>query len=370
MALPWWDIPGPARFVRSVESDLLDRVNVVAALPGSLGKNWFEFFRRRWGQSQGRLEQLRPPDEACSPLDELCGAFTTRPRGTTSVGDLVMEPGFRGRTIGVFVERPGPIAAWAEFLDSYERACRSVEPFERTVLLLATSGVTPARLPAPATHLRVHLYDGYARPQDCYMYAWGLLGAEEKHGWRTDLKMALCAQLGQWDPRLCETLVDRDLGALLSRKLSESVLTGEAPMDVGGDLDDGWARGILQRRDDQIVYHSGWNAEGGASAEFERRVWTAQVQVVFPLIEQVRRNAIQTYGHHIRLPVVGADGEEINDLSELEIAMVCRLLSRSGRVPRGTLRRLEQAKAFRNALAHLEPLTSQQLLAFEPTLDR
>lgn len=262
-----------------------------------------------------------------------------------------------------------PVQEWMAFLSAYERECRLIDVFDRSVLVVATDGVSPRLLPSPETHLRVHTYDGYARPHDCYMYAWGLLGVEEKQAWRTELKIALCAQLAQWDPHLCEVLSDCNIRSILEPGSSVVALPAAEDAYAAADADDGWARGILQRRDGQVVYHSGWLAKGTISQEFQQRVWTAQVQVIFPLIEQVRRQAIERYGSRFRLPVLVGDDEYVNDPYELEIAMVRRMVSHLGGVPRAVLRRLDQAWEFRNALAHIEPLTGQQLQAFEPSLD-
>ena len=369
MALSWWDIPGPGRFVRRVANDLRDRVNVVAALPAGMGRDWFDFFRRQWAEDQERMDVLRIDPDGRSPLDVLCGAYTTNPDGTTTLSALAREAGFRGRTVGVLLERTIPVREWVEFLASYECECRMIDPLDRAVLLVTTDGVGPQLLPPSETNLRVHAYEGYARPHDCYMYAWVLLGAEEKQAWRTELKMALCAQLAQWDPRLCEDLSDRDMVSILRRGTSVGALPAGQDAHAADDPDDGWARGILQRRDGETVFHSGWVARDKASREFERRVWAAQVQVVFPLIEQLRQQAIDRYGSQFRMPVRVGDNEFVSDPYELEIAMVRRIVSRLGSVPRGVIRRLDQAYDFRNALAHLQPLTGQQLQAFEPTLD-
>ena len=369
MALSWWDIPGPCRFVRRVENDLRDRVNVVAALPAGLGREWFDFFRRRWVNDQERIDVLRVSEEATSPLDELCCAFTTHPAGTITVGALTQEEGFRGRTVGVVLNSTEPLQEWMEFLASYERKCRLIDVLDRTVLLLVTDGVSPRFLPSPETHLRVHVYEGYARPHDCYMYVWVLLGAEEKHAWRTELKIALCAHLAQWDPRLCEVLSDLDIRSILQPRSSVVALPVGQDNCAVADTDEGWAMGILQRRDGQVVYHSGWGAKDTSSQEFQRRVWAAQIQVVFPLIEQVRRQAIERYSSRFRLPVLVGDDQYVNDPYELEIAMVRRIVSRMGGVPRTVLRQLDLAWEFRNALAHLQPLTDRQLQAFEPSLD-
>jgi len=160
-----------------------------------------------------------------------------------------------------------------------------------------------------------------------------------------------------------------DIGSILRRVTSVGALPAGQDAHAADDLDEGWASGVLQRRDGETVFHSGWVARDTASREFERRVWAAQIQVVFPLIEQLRRRAIDRYGSRFRMPVQVGDNEFVSDPYELEIAIVRRIVSRLGGVPRTAIRRLDQAYEFRNALAHLEPLTAQQLQEFEPTLE-
>jgi hypothetical protein len=368
MALSWWDIPGPNRFVRRVENDLRDRVNVVAGLPAGAGRDWFSFFRRHWAEGQGRMEVLHVDGDVRSPLNILSETFTANPVGTTTLSGLVCESAFQGKTIGVLLENANSVRSWADFLVAYERECRLIDPLYRAVLLVATEGIAPRLLPPTETHLRVHLYDGYARPHDCFMYAWVLLGAEEKQAWRTELKMALSAQLAQWDPRLCEEFSDRDIGSIMRRVTAVGALKAGDNAHAADDHDEGWARGVLQRRDGEAVFHSGWVARDTASHEFERRVWSAQVQVLFPLIEQLRRQSIDRYSSRFRMPVQVGDTEFVSDPYELEITMVHRIVSRLSGIPQNVVRLLENAREFRNALAHLEPLTIQQLLAFEPTL--
>lgn len=369
MILSWWDIPGPSRFVRRIENDLRDRVNVVAALPTKIGGDWFDFFRRYWTDGQERMDVLQVDGDIRPPLDILCDTFTTNPSGTTTLGMLIEESAFRGLTVGILLKSVDSVRAWTDFLVAFERDCRLMDSLDRTVLLIATEGVEPQLLPPPETHLRVHVYDGYARPHDCFMYAWVLLGTVEKQAWRTELKLALCAQLAQWDPRLCEELSDQDIGSVLKKSTSINVLSAGPETQAVDDADEGWARGLLQRCDGKAVYHSGWIARDMTSQEFERRVWAAQVQVIFPLIEQLRRQAIDLYGSRFQMPVRVGENEFVNDPYELEIAMVHRIIERLDGVPPKIIRRLKQAYEFRNALAHLELLDAQQLQTFEPTLD-
>lgn len=369
MTLSWWEIPGPSRFVRQVENDLLDRLNVVAALPAGAGRDWFSFFMRHWSDGQNSIEVLHVKGDNRAPLEILSEAFTTNPSWEASIGALVGESSFRGQTIGILIEDVDTVRVWCDFLMVYERESRLIDSLDRAVLLVATEGVRPQALPKAETLLRVHIYDGYARTHDCYMYAWVLLGVEERQAWRTELKMALCAQLAQWDPRLCEELSDRDISSILRRSTSVGSLPTGRDAHLAHDADYYWASGILQRQSGTAVFHSGWIARDTATREFERRVWAAQVQVVFPLIEQLRLQAIERYGDRFQMPLQVGPSEYVQDAYELEIAMVRRLIDRLGGVPNIVQRRLRQAHEYRNALAHLTPLTAEQIQAFEPTLD-
>ena len=81
MGLSWWDIPGPVRFVRKVENDLLNGINVLAALPNGLGIDWFKYFHQRWRENQRCMDTLDDGVGCGSPLDVLSRAFTTNPVG-------------------------------------------------------------------------------------------------------------------------------------------------------------------------------------------------------------------------------------------------------------------------------------------------
>lgn len=368
MSMEWWDLPGPSRFVQRVENNLKDKVNVVAAFPQGLGRDWFGYFQRRWRFNQNRIEVLYPEDSASAPLDFLCELFTNNREGTTTIGALIQESAFHDLTVGIFLQDRKDIAAWRDFLALYERECRLVDELDRTVFLVVTDGVLQHDLPSAEMLLRILAYDGYARPHDCYMYAWTLLGDDgRRHSWLKEMKLSLCAQLAQWDHRLCEQLSMQELGGVLNKESIADALPDVVCTDVNKDPDAGWAMGVLQNLDNEIVYHSGWEARDVSSKEYVRRIWTAQIQVVFPLIEQVRREALSKYRHLIHFPVRVGD-VDVNDPYELEIAMVASILRCKREIPRRTIRKLEKAWEFRNALAHLEPLSAGQLLEFDQML--
>ncbi len=66
-----------------------------------------------------------------------------------------------------------------------------------------------------------------------------------------------------------------DIRSILQPSTSIVALPVSLEVDAPVDADEGWAMGILQRREDQVVYHTGWIAKKTKTQEFQRRVWTA-----------------------------------------------------------------------------------------------
>ena len=369
MSLSWWDIPGPSRYVQRVENSLYERLNVVAALPDGYGKKWFTYFQKRWRNKQEQMDVISVTNNNNSPISVLCETLTASPLKKMTIKALARESGFKGRTLGIYIDRSGPVKEWMDFLESYELECRSTSPLDRTVFLIVTEGVAPKRLPKEETNRRVYLYDGFALPRDCHMYSWVLIGSYDKQTWRTELKMALIAQLAQWDPYLCEYLSDRDLKTILHKESLNSYDMRDKMNPSQGDLDDGWASGILQRCNGEVVYHSKWLAEYTSTNEYEQRIWAAQLQVIFPLIEQIRRKAIEKYRDRLTSLSREKDGVIVNEPYDLEIKEIRRLISYAENVPKAFVTRIEQAYKFRNTLAHLDLLTDDDLQQFEPILE-
>jgi hypothetical protein len=111
----------------------------------------------------------------------------------------------------------------------------------------------------------------------------------------------------------------------------------------------------------------------GNTAEINRRIWSAQVQTLFPIIEMERIEIINRY--HVSIQQALQDekasqyGKVITDPIEVELGTLCYLMTRrkedalySLYIPDETSRdRIRFLHECRNKLAHVECCTPQQV---------
>src|SRR5262249_56154062 len=94
-------------------------------------------------------------------------------------------------------------------------------------------------------------------------------------------------------------------------------------------------------------------------ALLERRVWNAQVRILFPFLEHERVRLVPIVQPFLRLPVPTPKGM-IYDLYDLELGEMYHHLRTSG-LPQETKDRMAVLGEMRHALAHLKPVPERCL---------
>lgn len=112
---------------------------------------------------------------------------------------------------------------------------------------------------------------------------------------------------------------------------------------------------------DRMVVHSCALAEG--SRELQQRVWSAEVGVVLPRIEELRQQLIDRYSSRFRMPYRTRFNQIIDDVRDLEIGHVCDQLQTIS-APREDRYAAAQLTKMRNRLAHLETLDEPSIRGF------
>ena len=131
----------------------------------------------------------------------------------------------------------------------------------------------------------------------------------------------------------------------------------ERGWDPAEDAASGWHRGMSDCFEGRVQPHSAMLAIGDRKNELNSRIWKAEVAVVLPHLEELRREVLSRYGRLFKLPFVTRFGEVITDAFDLELAHIAsQLAGLAGRVDFRTRRAVERMAAVRNKLAHLEPL--------------
>lgn len=99
------------------------------------------------------------------------------------------------------------------------------------------------------------------------------------------------------------------------------------------------------------------------SEAVETAVWEAQIKLVFPRLEDFRRNLVQKYSDRIQryLPVTSSSGERIDKASDVEIGQLFFICGKGKFIEKGEFDLLCKMRDARNLLAHRESIDFKKL---------
>jgi hypothetical protein len=285
------------------------------------------------------------------------------PRRLRSESSLAGEPDFQRKLIWIEDIPAEDWAAWSRFFVEYERVSRAVPELRRTLFLIRMIGPAVAPTIPAAVGLSSLRWDGWLRRNDMQLYGNGCI-REGKSGLETDLRAALVAQLGGWDPALCEYLADFELSKLVQPAQLLEQFAAErnwhfepAPYD-----EKSWSKGFWQTYLGKQTPHTSFGAFLFGQRFLNRLLWKAEIGILMPYIEEKRQMLIEQYRMYLKLPCYSKYAV-INNVYDLEIGLLGVLLNRSGIPPKAVLEFIDNLRLARNQLSHLTPVDSSILLA-------
>lgn len=348
-----WALPGPAGFLRRVECSLRDGVSVVARFPGGDQAGFRDriltLLNDSWICTVFRTEPTQ------TPFDSLRCRFApglSRQWGENLL-DLCELEDFKGRLIWLGglerLDRNG-WRAWRKFLTDYAQASRSMREFERTLFVVSLEGAPPAEPPERDVTLTTHDWRGVATEMDLLILAYERLGERNVSATMRSLLAATVARVAAWDLETAARLLDEDgdvildPGQMLRSVAKEKGWTAEASV--------GWEFGTESGAGSR---HAALASLDDPPREIRRRVWSAQVAVLLPLIDAWRREVVLE--NHAQLSAhLRREGNRIDPL-DLDVGDLAGMIQRPG-FDDAVRRRVRQMNAWRNDLAHLKPLAA------------
>lgn len=369
MSQLWWQMPGPRRFSEEIAERLGDGKNVVVGMPKSapeglgqaLERLSARVIRREWHALRVK------PGSRTAPARLLFAKFAPEAAGSIlhTAANLARESAFAGKIIWIEGLEPENWPAWRQFLTDYEHACRSVSEYRRTVFCVVAGGSTADDPPPANIGLDIVCYRGVADQLDALLYAASNMPSGGPGGLKRRVAIAAIAQLAQWDPAVSDRLVRYPLRRIVSPQDILADLARERGWSP--DMTMGWSAGAVDVFEGQQRRHAALIACSGDCRELEQRVWSAQVGVLFPAIEQRRHELIQELTPYLTVPFQtrGAVIESLFglELSHIEWQLVAH--QRDGRQDpqlRRALPVVRELKAMRNALAHMQVLSEEHIL--------
>lgn len=370
----WWSLPRPSQFVRAIEGDLLAGKNVLVALPAHAPSGLRRAMERQ--VKAGELYSFREIDSkngpgaaADSPARIVAHALRVCGLETEVSAESIATAGGVGETVlwvGGIDDSTWP--RWRDFAVKYEFACRNVPPYERLLFVLPVVGLSANLFPRENLTLSVRMWRGVVERLDMLLFVSHVINRGACHPLLQQTAIATVTELAGTDPSVAEFMAVRPLESQLdplpalrdfgiARGWEEQTWRA-----CGGDDDVGWCRGVADELDGSRWLHSGAVALVSDLATLRRRLWAAQVGILFPFLEHRRLSFVAAHRALLSLPVV-TPWEQIDDAESLELSHLAFQLKH--RISPACFARIELCRRMRNELAHLRPLGANDLLSEE-----
>ncbi|MGN0682827.1 MAG: hypothetical protein ACI4JY_04035, partial [Oscillospiraceae bacterium] len=223
---------------------------------------------------------------------------------------------------------PGNAAAWLKTVTEY---LENRDSEERGFFILITRGVN-----ANESQLIGCLqYSDYVTDYDCLMLCLTLLASEKCSSVKKQYVSELASNIAENNVELA--------GLLATAGLSLAT-------DPYGTTSE-----VLLDNDISIP---------NLSERVETAVWESQIKLVFPRLEDFRRELIQKYQGKIQqhLPITSSSGERVDRASEVEIGQLFYICGQSKILDKPEFELLKKMREARNLLAHRDVLTYNQLI--------
>lgn len=367
--ITWWSVPCAADFVDGIVSDLSKGKCVVVCLPDPHPPGLFHVLQERLLLEHLFVQEVDACGCECGPMRLLASSCLSQNdiADDDHVERLLNNPDFQGRIFFVFGIGTGLWPQWSAFLTRYEEACRPMSVVDRSVICLFQSGPAALSPPREDVCLSVRIWRGHVTEADMLHYSWTRVRAKPWPVLHRKLAVAMAVKLAMWDPLFADFLLSRKLEEILDPKCAVEEyahIRGWCDESVPSERLLLWAHGKADLFEDEWRLHPALMLDATRTQELRSRIWSAQVSVLMPILEEERLRLIQKHRRQIPLPYQTPWGP-VDCAEDLELQHLATILCNLPRLESTTRRKARLLGKIRNKLAHLEPLAVSD---FDPLL--
>jgi len=356
-----WDLPGPAAFLDDVLGSVREGANVVVQFPEH-GLSGFREAIRRSIRAAGELS-FRDVDAAGQgngPLDVIVHAHgwdepAVYAQSATLLANSERLAGSLCWVTGITRDGWTP---WRDFLRQFAFASRAHAAGSCGQFCVDVVGDVPVEAFASDPMLRFVPWRDRMSRIDGMLHLGKLWSRKNRPQLERDLRIAIATELAGYDLELAERLAESQLTILLT---PHDMLCQEAARRgwTGRMAPNAWPSGRLDKWEARPFEHPASLAAAAERDEIDRRVWRAELGVVFPVLEERRIDIVRKMRHFLR-PMHTEYGY-VDRIEDLEIGSILHQVRTSSRGKEWEAR-LEHMNELRRALAHLEPVKAENLV--------
>jgi hypothetical protein len=362
MGALWWELPGPRRFIQRVVQALRDGKNIVIGVP-EYGPDDIPNALQHALNEDGdwywqRVDAANHADEL--PAHVLMERFVgdPPPGELWNANLLAQQASFAGKVVWVSNVTAEAWPRWREFITDYAHACRSRPSYARGLCVIPLFGTLAGENVTPEICLSVHLWRGCVDWLDMMLYTANITPLNGLTRTQGDTALATISHLALWDRHVAEVLANESLESLFNPGAILRRIAVERGWNKLHSKAYTWHQGIVDVVDAQgEKTHSAILALNDTNGELDGRIWSAQVGVIFPLIEEHRRRLLRQLGKRLRTPFTTRFGGVIKEVWDLELGHIAAQVKEYS-IPLSKTDRqlLDQLVRIRNSLSHLEVL--------------
>lgn len=336
----WWSrLVNSVRFLDDVKDSLINEKSVVMKFPGSIP--WYNEMTEELEQKLSVMTDTR------SIVFEDVSAITTQPGEylfnkyfsekerkkywpNKSYEQFMAESDnttLNRRIICITGLKSGNAAAWLKSVSEYLEYRNSDERCI-FILFVEQANVSDSRV---MSNIK---YSDYVTDYDCLMLCLTLLSSKK------------CSSLRkQYISEIASNIADNNV-EIAGMLVQKGISLAEDPFGTASEV----------LRDNNIKITN-------LSEIVETAVWKAQIKLVFPNLEDFRRNLVQKYSDSIKkyLPITSSSGERIEKPSDLEIGQLYFIAGKNKFLEKNEYDLLCKMREARNLLAHRESITFHTL---------
>lgn len=358
----WWDVPGPSAFLKRLVQKIEKASGgaVALCLPDHPPAGLLDALTARMEQTSGvRVLSLRAQAAPRSPLQFLAAAAGLPIGDGGNLADFLDAPEVADTIFIVDASSGKDWTAWALFLrrlkDELARGDRANPP---RLLLHVPASLPPSELRAHFGHSHTKWISVVTRADMDFYVQMLRPDATDELADRT--AAAVVSGFAGYDPKMARVLAQLSLNEQLDPR---NALRGE--LKQARRVTPSWFNGLVDRCDGVPFVHSVALFSNGLDIALSRRLWQAQVRVLFPMIEHVRQSYVGRYHRlleaHIPFEkVYGSRIKTFDSPHQLEISDVFYLLRDD--IPRSEADVLARYMNMRKSMAHMEPARPDQII--------
>jgi hypothetical protein len=360
MSIDFFSLPGPREFVNTATNAFMQGKSLLVDIPECLQQEFIGALKTSTDPHNDITWQIFRRT-AGSPLQSLLDDFGADvSRSDNIVLSSLLKYSTLPGTVTVILEiDPENWASWRSFLDDTAEYNRSFASIDMIQFIVFLPNACKPLAPRDNLLLSYHFWEGVIQDSDIKSYVYQIIQTKPWSTFRRHLVSSLCAQLAMWDRQLCDELVTEPIETLLEplsflQKYGTNCGWHLLP---GNDVATAPSHEFRQRFEDRLEYHSAYIALTSDAEKINRKVWAAELVVIFPYIEIKRINILEQIGRELIPFTSNIFGTVIDDPMELEIGQIAYALDRNTRLVGNQMNIFVKSLAVaRNALAHLQPV--------------